>query len=170
MIKSEENKLESSFARDYIEKYLVKVDRKFWTRKVRDFLNNLSVSFSLLEQLYATPKNEEAIKNLTASEILEIVIYLRYRIEEIEAKIKQYKVLSKLIGFSYLIYVIACFLTTDFRLTSIDYTLVIGSTILFSYSLIRTFTFRYYELQYRLIQSYFDNVEEVNKFWSKFMN
>ena len=165
MIKSQERNPKSSFAREYIERIIIKVDYKFWKRKLLDFLNYQSVSFALLEQLYATPKNEEVLENLTASEILEIVFYLRNRIKKIEARIQQYGFLSKLNVVLSTINLLALLMVTNPIFTSISYTIGITLILVLFYSWIKTFAFRYYELQYRLIQCYFDNKEEVSKYF-----
>ena len=164
--KSQENNPKSSFARDYIEKNIIKVDYKFWKRKLLDFLNNQTVSLALLEQLYATPKNQEALENLTVSEILEIVVYLRKRIKEIEAKIQQYSFLSRINVVLSSINLLALLMATNPRFASISYAMGIILVLVLFYSWIKTFTFHYYELQYRLIQCYFDNKEEVSKYFS----
>ena len=162
MIKSQENNPKSSFGRDYVEKYIIKVDRKFLKKKIQTFFKNLTGSFSLPEELYVTAKSQEGIKNLTVSETLSIILYLRHRIKQMQMKSKQYSLLSKITVGLFTINLLRFFLISNPTFISINYAVAIILMVVFYYLRIKISTFRYYKLQYTLIQSYFDQ-ESVDK-------
>ena len=157
MIKFQENNPKSSFAREYVEKYIIKVDRKFLKKKIQTFFKNLTGSFTLAEELYVTAKSQEGIENLTASETLSIIIYLRNRIKQMQIKSKQYSLLSKITVGLFTINLLRVFLVSNSTSISMNYVIAFNLMLVFCYLRIKISTFRYYKLQYTLIQSYFDN-------------
>ena len=157
MIKSQENNPKSSFARDYVEKYIIKVDRKFLKKKIQIFFKNQSGSFTLAEELYLTAKSQEEIENLTTSETLSIIIYLRNRIKQMQMKSKQYSLLSKITVGLFTINLLRVFLVSNSTSISMNYVIAFNLMLVFCYLRIQIFAWRYYKLQYTLIQPYFDN-------------
>ncbi len=151
-------------AQECVEKYITKPDLKLVIKKIKKSWNTLQGNFRLAEELFITAKIQE--EDIAFSKFAEIRNYLKFRINQLETRIKQYIYLVQGITIALGIDLLVNLLVANPQILMA--TTILGiSLILFTiFATFQIFSSHYLLAQYRLIQTYFDK-ESIDNWLKK---